>query len=176
LEKEQEIVDQIEQTNQTIAFNQSRTSDTLLRRFYEVDGLLEFEDLAKKLLGQILSDDRKIFYAKTIDNMSGRELDHEWALSKKLEAKYKNMNYLISDLFFRSIDMMPLEEIDFRFEIRTDLGDLMINLHHKLIDCDKLSRTYGDNVPEYLKDRTKRIDPCTKMSIRCRIIESKVNQ
>jgi hypothetical protein len=175
LENHQQIVDQINHETQVKKFNLTRCTDTLLRRFYEIPGLVRFEADSKELLGQILSSDRKIFYAQSIGNQSGLELDHGWALTHRLDAKYQspgwNSNYLISDLLFRTIDMMPLKEIDFRFQVSTDLGNLLINLHHKLIDCDKLSQTYGDQVPGYLKDRTLRIDPETKFDIQCRIIE-----
>lgn len=170
LERHEEIVREIDHMNQKDKFNNNRINDTLLRRFYETDNLVEFEDNAKKLLGQILSSDRKIFYAKSIGNISGSELNHHWSLTDKLESKYENFNYIFSDTLFRSIDMMPLEVINLRFEIYTELGNLCINITHTLIDCNKLKETYGDNPPNYLKDRTKRIDPDTKMNIICKSI------
>lgn len=170
LEKHDEIVKEIRHKNQRDQFNYNRQTDTLLRRFYEVNGLVEFEGDSKALLGQILSSDREIFYANSIGNISGDELGHSWALTIKLESKYDNFNYVLSDALFRSIDMMPLEVINFRFEIYSELGNLVINIVHKLIDCNKLKETYGDNLPEYYTNRIKRIDPDTKMNIRCKIL------
>ncbi len=174
LEKQDQIVSDISHKNQKEKFNKYREIDTLLRRLYEVDNLVDYDNIhgdSKLLLGQILSNDREIFYVKSIGNISGDELGHGWSLTNKLESKYDNFNYVLSDTLFRCVDKMPLEEINFRFEIYTDLGNIIISLYHKLIPCNNLKESYGDDVSECLKDRTKKIDSETKMNIKCSIIQ-----
>ncbi len=178
LEKYDDIFCEIKIESRTEEFNKNRISDTLLRRFLETHGLVEFENDSKQLLEDILMSDRDIFTVKVYDDcknkgyMRGKHTNnYDYSLFTKIDSScllHHNINLVIaSKIFHNFIDGLPFNDIDLKFEIYSDLGNLIIWIRHQLIPCDKIKNMHDGIIPEFFKNHVHKIDPWTKLNIRC---------
>lgn len=165
LEKHDQIFSDIRIESMTEEFNKHRSSDTLLKRFLE-NNLVEFEKDSKCLLEKIMASDRLIFITKVYGNICCNNYDY--ALFTKLSPRHDNINFIIAEkLFNYFIDGLPFDEINLRFEIYTDLGNLIIQIKNKLIHCDKIKNMHDGVLPEFFKNHINKIDPDSLMEIKC---------
>ena len=167
LDKYDKIFDKVSMECRTERFNENLQSDTLLRRFIEIDGLVDFESNdSKQLLEKIMMNQRSMFNIKVYNNASGERQDvYDYALFTKLDSKYEDFNYVVADKLFHSIDGLPFNEINLRFEIYTDQGHLCIHIFNQLTQCDKIKNMHDGVIPDFFKNHVNKIDPESKMKI-----------
>lgn len=113
--------------NSTKKFNENRCNDTLLKRFTDMT--------SNDLLRSMFSDDRKKFYINVYGESSGSRLArYDDALYSKIDFEFDFIHEAFAKIIFRPFnDSLPFSEINLRFEIYSDIGDLNVYVTHKLI-------------------------------------------
>ena len=154
LERKDEIYKKMYNQSQTDRFNKNRSEDILLKRFLDDEnkGYIEFNGNTKLLLENILLNDRKEFRIDVYGNGSGDRLNiydgklYEKAYTrdvsydadnKMISTPETDFNKILARTVFHQIEHHPFDQINLRFQIYSDIGNLNIFLTHRLVLCDE---------------------------------------
>jgi hypothetical protein len=168
LEKHDAIFEKIAKQKLTVKFNLNRTNDSILNRIVKDSSISESEQKAISLLKDIMSSDRLEYSESAIQNGNDKPSTHLHNLYETISNYYctdkSNVNQVLLNSVFYCRLGYSYETFDTRFEIKTEIGNVVINMKHEMLVYE---------VAEHMKHCTGgfQVNLDGKLHISCKILE-----
>jgi hypothetical protein len=168
LEKHDAIFEKIAKQKLTVKFNLNRTNDSILNRIVKDLSISESDQKAISLLKDIMSSDRLEYSESAIQNTNDKASTYLHNLYNTISDYYctdkLNQNQLLLNSVFYCRSGYPYETFDTRFEIKTEIGNVVIHMKHDMMVYE---------VEEHMKHCTGgfQVNLDGKLYISCKILE-----
>jgi hypothetical protein len=162
------IFEKIAKQNVTDKFNLNRTNDSILNRIVQDSSLSKSDPKAIALLKNIMSSNRFEYSESAIQNGNNKPSTHLHSLYTTISDYYctdkTNSNQQLLNSVFYCRYGYRYEKFDTRFEIRTEIGNVRIDMKH-----DMLHYEVAENMKSCTGSYQINIDG--KLDISCKMLE-----